>query len=175
MCIKHLTRSHSDHNSSTRGAGRSLASRFPICRASAAWSRHAFTLVELIVVLTVMGVLLSIAAPTVHRSMEQSQADIAAANLRAIWSAQKLYWLDNRTYTNDLSELETLGLLDPAIPSASTWYVYSIPASTDDTFTAAADRTGSVRWTGQLTIDETGVVSGSISAPGNAPVVPGFQ
>lgn len=125
--------------------------------------------------LVVMGILISMSAPTFHRSIEQSWADIAGANLRAIWSAQRLYWLENRTYTSDLSELGSLDLLDPTVISGSSRYSYSIASADASTFTAAATRTGSLRWMGQLMIDESGVLSGAIQAAGEPDVVPGFQ
>jgi len=126
-------------------------------------------------VLVVIGVLISMSAPTFHRSIEQSWADIAGANLRAIWSAQRLYWLENRAYTSNLAELESLGLLDPTIISSTTRYVYAVSSADASTFRATATRTGSVRWTGQLAIDESGVVSGAIQAAGQPGIVPGFQ
>ena len=125
--------------------------------------------------LVVIGVLISMSAPTFHRSIEQSWADIAGANLRAIWSAQRLYWLENRAYTSNLAELESLGLLDPTIISSTTRYVYAVSSADASTFRATATRTGSVRWTGQLAIDESGVVSGAIQAAGQPGIVPGFQ
>jgi prepilin-type N-terminal cleavage/methylation domain-containing protein len=133
------------------------------------------SLMEVLVVLVVMGILISMSAPTFHRSIEQSWADIAGANLRAIWSAERLYWLEYRTYTSDLSELESLGLLDPTITSATTRYIYALSSADASTFRATATRTGSVRWTGQLAIDQSGVLSGVIQAAGQPGIVPGFQ
>ena len=126
------------------------------------------------VVCTVMVILISMAAPSFRRSMEQSRADIAGANLRAIWTAQRLYWLEYRTYTADLSVLESLDLLDPTINSATSHYVYTIPSADASTFTASATRSGSVRWAGQLTIDQDGVFSGIIQATGQPDIDPGF-
>jgi len=126
------------------------------------------------VALTVMGILLSLAAPSFRRSMEQSRADVAGANLRAIWTAQRLYWLEYRTYTSDLSELEALGLVDPTIISATTPYAYTVLSADSSTFTAAATRTGSERWSGQFTIDQNGLNSGTIQAAGEPSIVPGF-
>ncbi len=136
--------------------------------------RRGVSLAEVMLVLTVIGILISMSAPSFTRSMEQSRADIAGANLRAVWTAQRLYWLEYRTYTDDVAVLQSLGLLDPTI-TAATRYVYSIPAASDSAFTAAATRTGSVRWAGQFTIDEDGVLSGTVGATGHPDVVPGFQ
>ncbi len=141
----------------------------------AACSRRGFSLIEVMLVLLVIGILVSMSAPSFHRCIQQSRADIAGANLRAIWSAQRLYWLEYRTYTSDLSELESLDLLDPTIISGTSRYGYTIPSADASTFTAAATRTGSVRWTGQLTIDESGVLAGAIQATGQPDIVPGFQ
>ena len=134
-----------------------------------------FSLIEVLVVLTVMGVLISLAAPSFQRSLEQSRADIAAANLRAIWSAERVHWLEYRTYTNDLATLESLGLVDPAIVSSTTFYGYAVTSASSYSLTATATRTGSIRWSGSFTIDETGIVTGAVQAPGAADIVPGFQ
>ena len=136
--------------------------------------RRGFSLVELMVVCTVMVILVSMATPSFRRSMEQSRADMAGANLRAIWTAQRVYWLEYRTYTNDLSVLESLDLLDPTIGAATTRYVYAISAADDDTFLATATRSGSDLWTGQFTIDEDGTVSGVVQALGKPDITPGF-
>jgi hypothetical protein len=41
--------------------------------------------------------------------------------------------------------------------------------------TASATRTGSTRWIGQFTIDETGQITGAVAAAGDRDIVPGFQ
>ena len=128
------------------------------------------------VVLTVIAILLTLAIPSYTRVVEQSQANIAAANLRAIWAAEQWWWLDSmpNTYT-DLNTLTTNGLIDPQIMAATSVYVYSIPASTSTTFTAYATRTGSPTWSGMYQVDQTGNVTGQISALNQNPITPGYQ
>jgi prepilin-type N-terminal cleavage/methylation domain-containing protein len=138
-------------------------------------ARRAFSLVELMVAATLMAVLISMAVPSFQRAVNQSRADIAGANLRAIWSAQRCYWLDNRTYSADLSQLESAGLLDPSIAAATTYYIYAIPSADANTFVATATRVDSDNWTGQFSIDETGAVTGTVSASGEPNIYPGFQ
>lgn len=138
-------------------------------------SRHGFSLVEVLFVLTVMGILFSLAAPSFQRSLEQSRADIAAANLRAIWSAERVFWLEYRTYTTDLTRLESLGLLDHSVVSGTTYYAYAVSAAASASFKSTGTRIGSKKWTGSFTSDETGVVSGAIKAKGENDIVPGFQ
>ena len=134
-----------------------------------------FSLVEVMVVLTVIGILVAMALPSYERALEQSRANIATANLRAIWSAERFYWLENRAYTADLTILQTSGLLDPQVVLATSGYVYSVPAADSNTMTANATRTGSARWSGAYQIDETGLISGSVEAAGQTPMTPGFQ
>jgi len=126
-------------------------------------------------VVTVMGILISLSVPSFHRALEQSRADIAGANLRALWSAERLYWLEYRTYTTDLSQLQSLGLVDPTIVSAATPYLYAIHFADSNAFSATATRTGSGRWSGECAIDATGTVSGVVQATRVADITPGFQ
>ena len=64
-----------------------------------------FSLVEVMVVLTVIGVLIALSVPSYQRAVEQARADVAVANLRAIWSAERLFWIEHHPYTADLSAL----------------------------------------------------------------------
>jgi len=134
-----------------------------------------FSLMEVMVVLTIMGVLIGLAAPSFQRALEQSRADMAGANLRAIWSAERLFWLENHAYTSDLSQLVTLGLIDPTVASAATVYVYTVASADDNSFSALATRAGSTRWIGVFAVDQTGAITGSIDAAGQTPIQPGFQ
>lgn len=138
-------------------------------------SRRGITLVELMVAAVVIGILVSFAAPSFQRAVEQSRADIAGANLRAIWSAQRCYWLDARQYSEDLTELQTLGLLDTTIGASGEFYVFEISSADSVSFTATATRTGSSKWSGHYSINESGVLTGVVQATGENDVVPGFQ
>src|SRR5271157_5862294 len=70
-----------------------------------------YTLVEMMIVLVVVGVMISFGIPQFSRALEQARADVAGANLRAIWTAERIYWLDNRNYTSSLNVLVSLNLL----------------------------------------------------------------
>ena len=135
-----------------------------------------YTLIEMLVALIVTGVLLSIGVPKFQQSLEQSRSDVAGANLRSIWAAQRLYWLENRTYAPDLPTLLSANLVDPSLPTATTPYGYSIASSSDSWFTAIATRSGSTNWSGTFTIAADGTFSGSVQQGGQgATIVPGFQ
>jgi type IV pilus assembly protein PilE len=137
--------------------------------------RRGWSLVEVMVAMAVIAVLAAWAAPSFRRAVEQSRADIAVANLRAVWSAERLYWLDYRTYAADLAELQALGLLDPAIVTAAAPYAYAVESATSTTLRVNAVRSGSSVWSGQYSIDEDGSLTGVVSATGEADIVPGFN
>jgi len=137
-------------------------------------NRRGMSLLELAIVTVIIGILASISLPSFQRGLEQSRADLAAVNLRSVWSAQRLYWLDNRTYAADLATLESLGLLDHSV-SAQTFYSFEITGADDATFTATAARVSNARWNGTLSIDQTGVVSGFLAAPDLSDIIPSYQ
>ena len=137
--------------------------------------REGFSLVEVMIVLVVIGVLVSFAIPRYDRAVEQSRADVAVANLRAIWSAQRMYWLENHAYTADLSTLSNAGLLDASILAVGAGYSYAVPTADASSFTATASRSGNSQWNGTLSINENGSVSGVLQSAGNRDIVPAYQ
>jgi len=135
-----------------------------------------YSLLETIIALVVFGVLISMGIPRFQQSLEQSRADVAGANLRAIWSAQRLYWLQNRTYSPDLPTLLAANLIDPSLPTASTPYTYQVSGSSESTFTATATRAAGSSWSGSYTIAQDGTFTGSFQHSGTGIIiVPGFQ
>ncbi len=137
--------------------------------------RSGYTLMEVMVVLTIVAILLSMCVPSYKRTLEQARADIAAANLRAIWSAQRLYWLEYHTYTDNLSLLQSIGLLSPEITQTTNGYSYGMTDADETTFECTASRIDSTYWSGTYSIDQNGEVSGTIAASGQSAITPGFQ
>jgi general secretion pathway protein G len=126
------------------------------------------------VVMIVIGVLASFGVPKFVHSLEQSRVDMAATNLRAIWTAQRLYWLAHQTYAPDLNSLYSdptdgenfLAEPEPVDPSQPSYVCALTTGSTSATdFQATATRTPSTSWSGSLSIGANGVVSGSITGP----------
>jgi prepilin-type N-terminal cleavage/methylation domain-containing protein len=137
-------------------------------------ARRGLTIIEVITVISIIGVLLAAAAPSFIRTMEQAHADLAGANLRAIWSAQRYYWLENRTYAATLAELQAADLLDSAVVAGTSRYGFAIDSADAVSFTASATRTGSTRWSGSFFMDEAGLLTGTVGAAGGPDVVPAF-
>jgi prepilin-type N-terminal cleavage/methylation domain-containing protein len=137
-------------------------------------TRRGFTLTEMMVVTLIIGVMAAMSVPSFQRAIEQSRANIAVANLRAIWAAERLYWLEYHTYTTSVATLQTLGVLDNGVPTTASasmgGYQYSI-AGTDAAMTATATNASGL---GAYRVDETGSVSGSITV-GGITIPAGFQ
>ena len=80
--------------------------------------KHArgFSLVEILVVLVIMGLLISIVAPTVLNRADEARIQKAQADFKAIETALKIYRLDNYVYPTTEQGLEALveaSSLDP--------------------------------------------------------------
>jgi prepilin-type N-terminal cleavage/methylation domain-containing protein len=120
------------------------------------------TLLEVMVVVVVMGILSVAAVPSFRRGIEQARVDQAAASLRTVWAAQRLYRLDAGTYAATLGQLRDAGLIDATLVSASAPFVYEATAADAATFTVTATRSGSDTWAGTLALDESGAIVGSV-------------
>ena len=67
-----------------------------------------FSLVEILVVLVIMGLLVSIVAPTVLNQADDARIQKAQADFKAIETALKIYRLDNFAYPSTEQGLEAL-------------------------------------------------------------------
>lgn len=147
-------------------------------------AHRGFTLVELMVVTVIIGVMAAMSVPSFHRAIEQSRADIAAANLRAIWAAERLFWLEHHEYTPvttptvnpdpAMQGLQNLGLIDGEIVAGAGGYTYAVTTAGSTTFTATATRRSGADVIGILSINQSGAVTGSVSVSGGS-ISPGFQ
>ena len=134
--------------------------------------RRGFTLVELMVVVTIMAVLAAVAAPSFRRAVDQARADVAVSNLRAVWAAQRFYWVANRAYAGSLSDLQAAGLIDASLVPGSSgdhgWYSYATDAT--------GGATASLRYTAYsgdgFQIDAAGSVTGSVHSADGVVILP---
>jgi general secretion pathway protein G len=84
--------------------------------AQAAGMQRGFSLVEILVVLVIMGLLISIVAPTVLNRADEARVQKVYADFKAIETALKIYRLDNYVYPTTEQGLEALveaSSLDP--------------------------------------------------------------
>jgi prepilin-type N-terminal cleavage/methylation domain-containing protein len=145
--------------------------------------RSGYSLFEVMVVVTLMSVILSIVAPSFNKAVEQSKVDIAVANLRSIWAAERFYLVvnpqqaDPPAFSLDLQQLLSLGVVDAALTTATSPYSYSVSSNSavNPGFIATATRTGVGQWQGSFSIDQSGNISGSLSDGSGGLIVPASQ
>lgn len=94
--------------------------------------KKGFTLIELIIVMTIIGILLTIAQPTYRNSVIRAKETVLKENLFALRSAIDQYYADNGVFPPTLNELVTKGYLrsipkDPFTNSNTTWIVVAPP------------------------------------------------
>lgn len=73
---------------------------------------QAFTLIELLIVITVIGIVAGIAIPTYHSSMRKANEAAAVTTLNAIKVAQAKYVVDHQSHYGTFRELFEEGYLD---------------------------------------------------------------
>lgn len=65
-----------------------------------------FTLIELLVVVLIIGILAAIALPKYELAVEKSRASEALANIKSLAAAQRLYFMSNGVYTDNINDLD---------------------------------------------------------------------
>lgn len=79
-------------------------------------SNAGFSLIEILVVLVIMGLLISVVAPTVLNRADEARVQKALADFKSIETSLKIYRLDNYVYPTTEQGLEALverSTLDP--------------------------------------------------------------
>ena len=105
----------------------------------------AFTLIEVLVVVLIIGILSAIALPQYQLTVEKARAAEALINLRAIADANRRYHLANGEYTYDIT------LLDIDLPGQD--YTYNqMPRRKNSYFDFGARRGGKTSLDGSIAI-----------------------
>ncbi|HEY2400707.1 MAG TPA: type IV pilin protein, partial [Steroidobacteraceae bacterium] len=133
-------------------------------------SRHVagFTLIELMVVITIGAILLGIAVPSYTGQMRKSRRTEARTALLDLAAREERYFSTNSAYTNLPANLGYAGTFP--VPVGSSYYQINVTAVTATTFTATAtpinSQTADATQCGTYTIDNTGqqTVSGGLGA-----------
>src|SRR5437660_4364066 len=117
-------------------------------RAPGDWNRmRGMTLIELMVVVAIVAILASLAVGSYRRYVLRANRTDATSALLRIQVAQEKYFLQNNTYTTDVTDLPPTGL-GVASPTPNGFYTLAVtgdPASTTNTatsFKATATATG---------------------------------
>ena len=98
--------------------------------------RSAFTLIEIMIVVLIIGILLAIAVPNFVRARESSRAKACVANLKQIDSAKEQYAMDNKLAAGagapnmtDLVGSSNYIKSTPSCPSSGTYTIAAIGTS----------------------------------------------
>ena len=113
-------------------------------------NKKAFTLVELLVVVLIIGILAAIAVPQYEKAVEKSRTTQALAFMKTLYQAQQVYFLANGDYPNNFNDI------DVNIPWTENekWF----------TGTSAMDSRSDGKWSVQLLKGGTpGILMGHIS------------
>ena len=135
---------------------------------SPARRRNAFTLLELIVAVIVLMVIISFAIPQYRIAMEQNRVDLAGSRLLMVYTAQRMYFVDNQTFAPALTDLVNAKLIDSALApggGSDSKFTYSIKSASATAFVAEAARASTPSpqyFSGTLSIDEKGALTGSV-------------
>jgi prepilin-type N-terminal cleavage/methylation domain-containing protein len=94
-------------------------------------NKRGFTLIELLVVVLIIGILVTIALPMYNAAIMKSRAAEMFQNLRSLYSAQELFYLQNDRYTDKFAQLDvqmpaTTVLKDGAAIMTSSGIYYEI-------------------------------------------------
>jgi prepilin-type N-terminal cleavage/methylation domain-containing protein len=134
-------------------------------------SENGFTMVEITVVMVIISIMFFMAIPQYRVAMEQAKVDFAATTLKSIWTAERLYWVQNQTFCADLSVLESSQMLESGfvnrVNSAGAPFNYTVIYADNNTFTAVAGSTMQ-SLAGQFTINEQGIVAGEVAGAHDA-------
>lgn len=107
-------------------------------------ARRAFTLIEIMIVVLIIGILLAIAIPNFVRARESSRQKACISNLKQIQSAKEQWAMDNRqpgTATptaGDLWGTATDYIKDePKCPASGTYTINDVSTDPDCDYTAS--------------------------------------
>lgn len=117
------------------------AMRHPVQRALRQAGRRGFTLIELIVVMAIVALLVSIAAPRYLRSVDQARENSLRSSLAVMRQAIDQFAADRGRYPDSLQELVDQHYLrqvpeDPLTGRRESWVALAPP--TDDALLASA-------------------------------------
>lgn len=139
----------------------------PVRNPSRARARAGFTILEMMIVFLILAILASFAVPIVRRSVEKALVDDAAANLKGLWTAQRLYWLKYGVYATTIQSLQQEHFFVAQGSMYSSGYlafVYSVAGAESNACVMLATPQDTGRWSGGLRIANDGFVTGSIQA-----------
>ncbi|MFH1800935.1 MAG: type II secretion system protein [Candidatus Omnitrophota bacterium] len=120
-------------------------------------SRKGFTLIEILTAITILAALMIIAFTSFNKTKYKNEKNQAIVYLRAIRTAEKLYWGSWKTYAVLADKAAINTTLGVEIQSSWTFAV-TVPTSTTFTATATSDAASGSK---TITLNQDGTWGGS--------------
>jgi len=134
--------------------------------------RRGFTLVEIMIVVSLVVILVMLAAPGILRSRVIANEGAALGNLKAINNACQLYHMNNDAYPDSLFSLSdaTPPYLDSVLASGEKQsYSFAYAFISNDSFTVNANPLSTGLLKGRyFYLDETGIIRANYGSPAGA-------
>ena len=67
--------------------------------------KHAFTLIELMIVIAIIGILAAMALPNFHNARERARKSKCIENTALLTRTAELYYIENRQYPNTIADM----------------------------------------------------------------------
>jgi prepilin-type N-terminal cleavage/methylation domain-containing protein len=141
-----------------------------------------FSLIELLIVVAIIGVIASIAIPSLQRARRYAQAGSAIQSLRTITTAENIYERRHKVYAT-LTDLAPEGTIDTnlavGVKSGYNFTITLVPDATDIakgkliTFKANANPQHDLSASSYFYVDETAVIryeEGAVATSTSAPI-----
>jgi general secretion pathway protein G len=108
----------------------------PSPRGSRLAARSGFTLIEILIVISIIGILITLAQPSFQRAVTAAREATLKENLFVLRDVIDQFYADNGKYPASLSDLTEKGYIrripkDPTTGSAETWVL--VPATSEQT------------------------------------------
>lgn len=128
-----------------------------------------FSLIELLIVITVVGLLLAVALPSYTRYVLRSHRSSAITGVLDVASRQARYYTTNNTYTTSMTALGYPADPMPVTDTSNRYYNLSVSAASATGFTVSAAPYGAQQkdTCGTYTYNDLGVKSVSFGTLGD--------
>lgn len=131
--------------------------------------QRGFSLIELLFVVTIIGIIASMTVPGVRRARQYANSGSAIQSLRTLTSAEYMYERTHTAYAT-LNTLFTEGLVHGDLGEGykSDYTFVILVGPTSQTFTCEATPDGDTGSLNHFFVDETGVIRFNTGAPADA-------